>query len=57
MLSDGSLDKLVSNGVFILRQEINTQHHVQLRWKAGQISAELTADSISNNVKAADVFT
>lgn len=46
MLSDGSLDELVSNWVFILRQEINTQHHVQFRGKTGQISAELTADNI-----------
>lgn len=40
------LMNLYPAGVFILRQEINTQHHVQFRWKAGQTSAELTADNI-----------
>lgn len=41
-----ALMNLYPTGVFILRQEINTQHLVQFRWKAGQISAELTADNI-----------
>lgn len=46
MLSANSLINLHVPGVFIWSQETNTQHNVQFRWNAWQISVGLAADNI-----------